>query len=139
MPNLWDQGLSMTISEVSVPIAIALILFSADIIKWFHLAKITTKSFLLVLIAAMVATFTMSMIFANQVDEGWKIAGMLTSCYTGGTPNLMAVGLSLNVPGETIVLVNMCDMLCGGVYFLLISSVLIRVYRKFLPKFDSSI
>lgn len=134
----WDTGFSMTISEVSVPIAIALILFSADIIKWLHLAKTTTKSFILVIIAALIASFTMGLLFADKVPEGWRISGMLTGCYTGGTPNLIAIGKSLEMSGENIVLVNMCDMLCGGVYFILLSSVLIKLYRKFLPKFDAS-
>ena len=134
----WDTGFSMTISEISVPIAIALILFSADIIKWLHLAKETIKSFLLVIASALIASFTIGIIFASRVPDGWRIAGMLTGCYTGGTPNLIAIGRSLQMSSENIVLVNMCDMLCGGIYFLLLGSVLIKVYRRFLPKFDIS-
>lgn len=134
----WDTGFSMTISEISVPIAIALILFSADIVKWLHLAKTTTKSFILVIISALVAALTMGLLFADKIPEGWKISGMLTGCYTGGTPNLIAIGKSLEMTSENIVLVNMCDMLCGGVYFILLSTVLIKLYRRFLPKFDES-
>ena len=134
----WDTDFSMTISEVSVPIAIALILFSADIIKWLHLAKDTTKSFLLVMVSALIAAFSAGLIFANHLPEGWRISGMLTGCYTGGTPNLIAIGKSLSMSSENIVLVNMCDMLCGGIYFLLLGSVLIKVYRKILPKFDET-
>ena len=135
----WNSGFSMTISEVSVPIAIALILFSADIVKWIHLAKQTTKSFILVIVSALIAAFVSGLIFATRLPEGWRIAGMLTGCYTGGTPNLIAIGKSLNMSSENIVLVNMCDMLCGGVYFILLTSVLVKIYRKFLPKFDESI
>ena len=134
----WNYSFSMTISEISVPIAIALILFSADIIKWLHLAKETVKSFLLVIVSALVAAFVSGIIFAQQVPEVWRIAGMLTGCYTGGTPNLIAIGQSLKMPSQNIVLVNMCDMLCGGVYFLLLSSVLVKIYRRFLPAFDES-
>lgn len=134
----WDRGLSMTISEVSVPIAIALILFSANLLKWFKLARSTVFSFVLVLISAMLSSFIVGLAFAERLPDGWKVAGMLTGCYTGGTPNLMAVGLSLELPSETIVLVNMCDMLAGGVYFLLLTSVIIRIYRKVLPPFDET-
>ena len=134
----WNSSFSMTISEISVPIAIALILFSADIVKWLHLARQTTKSFILVIASALIAAFISGMVFAVKVPEGWRIAGMLTGCYTGGTPNLIAIGKSLNMSAENIVLVNMCDMLCGGVYFILLTSVLVKIYRKFLPPFDVS-
>ena len=134
----WNTQFSMTISEVSVPIAIALILFSADIVKWLHLAKDTIKSFLLVMVSALISALVMGVIFANKLPEGWRVAGMLTGCYTGGTPNLIAIGRSLSMSSENIVLVNMCDMLSGGVYFLLLGSVLIKLYRKILPKFDKT-
>ncbi|MBN2878151.1 MAG: DUF819 family protein [Clostridia bacterium] len=134
----WNSVVSENIYSISVPIAIALILFSADIVKWLHLAKDTIKSFLLVIISALVISLTMGMLFADKLPEGWKVAGMLTGCYTGGTPNLNAIGQSLEMTKDNIGIVNMSDMLCGGLYFILLGSVVVKLYRKILPKFDES-
>ena len=61
---------------------------------------------------------------------------MLTGCYTGGTPNLMAIGMGLNINSETLVMVNTCDMVLGGCYFFLMVSVVKLGLRKILPKFQ---
>ena len=135
----WDRGLAGTLSEVAVPIAIPLILMCTDLVKWFKLAKSTVLSFVMVIIAAAMAAFLSSFLFRNNVDMPWRLAGMLSGCYTGGTPNLVGIGSALRVPSETIILVNTSDMLCGGVYFLLLTSVMKNVYRKFLPAFEKQV
>jgi uncharacterized membrane protein len=107
-----------------------------NLLKWLKLAKTTILSFVLVIVSAFLASIISVSIFKDQLPEAWKIAGMLTGCYTGGTPNLIAIGLSLKVPGPTIVLANTSDMMIGGVYFLLLTSVVKNVYRKYLKPFD---
>jgi len=134
----WDRDLAMTISEVAVPIAIPLVLMCTDLVKWFKLAKSTVVSFVLVIVAATLSALLSTMIFRGSVEAPWKIAGMLSGCYTGGTPNLVGIGMALKVPSETLILVNTSDMLWGGIYFILITSVMKKVYRKFLPPFVKS-
>jgi uncharacterized membrane protein len=134
----WDKDLSMTISEFTVPLAIPLILFSLDIKKWLSLAKKTILSFVLMLIAASAAALLAAFIFSGSLEEGWKISGMLTGCYTGGTPNLMAIGMGLDVSQNTLVMVNMCDMMLGGIYFFFMISIVKTLFRKILPKFKST-
>lgn len=134
----WNRGLSTTISEVSVPLAIPLILFSTDLRKWFKLAKKTILSFVLMIISAMGASLLAALFFSNKVAEGWKVSGMLTGCYTGGTPNLMAIGTGLNITKETLVMVNACDMLLGGIYFFLLITVVKWGLRRILPRFKAT-
>ena len=134
----WDKSLSMSISEIAVPLAIPLILFSLDLKKWLSLAKKTILSFVLMIISAAAAAIIAALIFSGKLEEGWKISGMLTGCYTGGTPNLMAIGMGLNVNSETLVMVNTCDMVLGGCYFFLMVSVVKLGLRKILPKFKST-
>lgn len=131
----WNRSISMSVSEIAVPITIPLVLMNTNLLKWIKLAKKTVLSFILVMVAAMLSSIISVIIFRNTLDISWKLSGMLSGCYTGGTPNLIAVGMSLGVPSETIVMVNSCDMLVGGIYFILITSVLKKVYRRFLPKF----
>ncbi len=134
----WDKGLSMTISEFTVPLAIPLILFSLDIKKWLSLAKKTILSFILMLVAASASALAAALIFSGNLAEGWKISGMLTGCYTGGTPNLMAIGMGLDVSENTLITVNVCDMLIGGIYFFFVISFGKVLIRKILPKFKST-
>ncbi len=134
----WDKGLSMSISEVTVPLAIPLILFSLDLKKWLSLAKKTILSFVLMIISAAAASVLAAFIFSGRLVEGWKISGMLTGCYTGGTPNLMAIGMGLEINSATLVMVNACDMMLGGSYFFLMISVVKVALRKILPKFKST-
>lgn len=131
-----DKQLSMSISEVAVPLAIPFILFSTDFIKWIKLAKKTVLSFCLVVISSMTSSALIALLLHNRVNEYWKISGMLTGVYTGGTPNLMAVGMGLDVNSETLVLVNASDMLLGGIYFVLIITVIKWGLRRILPKFE---
>ncbi|MCK5758843.1 MAG: DUF819 family protein [Clostridiales bacterium] len=132
-----DRGLSMTISEVSVPLAIPLILFSADFLKWIKSAKKTVISFLLMILAAFLAALLAAWIFRGTVDEFAKVSGMMIGVYTGGTPNLMAIGMALKANQDTIVLANACDQIIGGAYFLLLISVIKPLLSKILPAYKS--
>lgn len=51
----------------------------------------------------------------------------------------MAIGIALGVPQNTIVHSNTADMIVGGIYFMLLLSVLPKLYRKILPSFDSKL
>lgn len=126
---------SMTIAEVMVPIAIPLILFSANFKKFVHSARNIVISFLLMIFSAFAAAFLAGLLFRGIVPEYDKIAGMLVGVYTGGTPNLMAIGMALNVRPDTLVLVNACDALLGGLYFFVIISVLKPLLSKFLKPY----
>ncbi len=130
-----DRDLSMTISEICVPLAIPLILFSADFKKFMHSAKATIKSFVLVIVAAFSSALLTGIFLNSQLAEASKISGMLVGCYTGGTPNLMAIGMGLSISEETLIVVNTSDMLLGAIFFLLLISVMKPLLSKFLKPY----
>jgi len=133
-----DKALSMNISEICVPIAIPLILFSADFKKFMHSARTTIISFVLVIVSAFSSAMITAVVLSNKVAEAAKISGMLIGCYTGGTPNLMAIGLALGVKEETLILVNTSDAILGGLFFLIIISVLKPLLSKILKPYSYS-
>src|SRR5690606_5178277 len=51
--DIWDMNLARTISEVSVMLALPLLLFSVDLIGWAKLAKTTIISFILLIFCVM--------------------------------------------------------------------------------------
>ncbi len=130
-----DTSLAMTLSEVLVPIAIPLILFSADLMSVKRLAKPTIRSFVLVVVAVFCVSVIAYALFRQAIPEAYKFSGMLIGLYTGGTPNLMAIGVALGVSDTNIVLANASDVVVGGVYFLLLISVMPRLCRRFLRPF----
>lgn len=133
-----DKQKALSLSEVAIPIAIPLILFSTDIKRWLKLARKTVLSFVLVAISAVTSTVLAALLF-SWVEEYWKISGMLVGVYTGGTPNLMAIGLGLKVKEGTLILTNTSDALLGGAYFLFLVTGARWLIGKILPSFSTPI
>jgi uncharacterized membrane protein len=67
------------------------------------------------------------------------MAGMTVGVYTGGTPNMSAIGLALEVTDEKFVLINGADVILSAVYLLFLMTVARRVLRKFLPAFQGAV
>jgi uncharacterized membrane protein len=133
-----DHTVSDRVKDLAVPLAIPLLLFSLDFLKWLRYARKAAFSFLLTLASLLIATGIGAAIFLSRIPECWKIAGMLVGVYTGGTPNLAAIGLALDVRRETYLLVNAADVVAGGLYFLFLLTLAKPLLRKILPPFDVS-
>lgn len=127
------QDLFLTLT---IPIAIPLIFFSIDIKRWTRLAGKTILSFSLQVLAAVIVASAAFFIFRHLVGgESWKISGMLIGVYTGGTPNLAAIGTALQIDPAVYVATHTADVAIGALYLLLVITVLQRILLKFLPSF----
>ncbi len=135
IPIPYDRGLTETVSSVFVAIAIPLILFTFDIGSVRYLAKSTVISFVLVIFSAM-AVSVASFFAANAAGLGNAnvLSGMTTGLYTGGTPNMIAIAKALmgNDSSDLIAAAQISDFFVGGVYFLLILTVIKPLYKRFL-------
>jgi len=134
--NFWSTGIAKSVSEFSVLLALPLLLFSTDIPAWLKLAKSTIISFIFVVISVMLIAFTAGKLFSHADPDVWKMAGMMVGVYTGGTPNLMAIGKALEVRDDVFVMLNAVDVILGGFYLLIIMSFGVKLLGKFLPAFD---
>ncbi len=124
-----------TIITIVIPLSIPLLLFSMNIKKWLKLAKGALLSLLLAMISLLASIFSGYYLFAGQISESWKVAGMLTGVYTGGTPNLAAIGTALEIRPDIFVLTHTYDLIIGAVALLFLMTVAQRVFHIFLPKF----
>ncbi len=131
-----DTELANTVTEITVLLAIPLLLFSTDFPKWLRMAPKAVLSFGLATLAVMVVAAATTVILSNQDPETWKMAGMTVGVYTGGTPNMSAIGLALEVTDEKFVLVNGADVVLSAVYLLFLMTIAQRVLLKFLPAFQ---
>lgn len=129
---------SKRFSEISIMLAIPLLLFTADIKSWFQLAKTTVLSFLLAVVAALFSCIVFSYFFTAYIDQIWYYAAMLTGVYIGGTANLQAVGMAIGAPEDMLALINAVEILCGGIYLLCLTSFVPNLYARFLPKYQLS-
>lgn len=130
-----DNGIAMTIAQVTVPLAIPYLLFATEFLRWLRTARATVISFALAIVGVLTAAALGAYLFAGNVDEGWKLAGMFVGVYTGGTANLTAIGVALGAKQETFILANAADMVMGSVYLLFLMSIAQRVLLKFLPPY----
>ncbi len=128
------QELFMTIT---VPLSIPLMLFSTDLKRWSRLAGKTLIAMILMFLAVLIAITIGYLIFRDSVEESWKVAGMLIGVYTGGTPNLNAIGLALKSKEHILVLTNTADMLACTPWFFFMMILGQRFFKLFLPPFQS--
>lgn len=121
---------------IIIPLAIPLLLFTLDLKKWIKLAKGAILSMVLAMFSLMVVVFTGYYFFAGSIAESNKVAGMLVGVYTGGTPNLAAIGNALQVSPNIFILTHTYDLIVGSVALLFLMTIAQRVFHIFLPKFQ---
>ncbi len=124
---------------VTIPLALPLIFFSLDIRKWTRLAGKSLLAFGLQILAVVAAVGTGYLLFRQPLGpESWKAAGMLIGVYTGGTPNLAAIGTALDISPSLYLAIHSADVLAGSLYILLVITFLKPVAGLFLPPFQST-
>ncbi|AYV56243.1 DUF819 family protein [Leptospira kmetyi] len=135
IPSSWiHQQVPLTIADITIPLAIPLLLSSTDFRKGFGEAKQALFSFFLSAVAVAISSALAGYYYASAHPESAKIASMLSGMYTGGTPNLNAIGLALNANKETIALVNTIDVVFGGIYLLFLLTLGKKFFSLFLKK-----
>jgi len=124
-----------TIITVVIPLAIPLLLFSLDLRKWMKLARGALLSLMLAMISLLASVFLGYYLFAGNITDSWKVSGMLIGVYTGGTPNLAAIGTALDVNPDIFILTHTYDLIIGAVALLFLMTVAQRLFHTFLPRF----
>ena len=130
-------GVQDTLMTLVIPLAIPLIFFSIDIKKWSRLAGKSLLSFTFVVVSVVITVCAGYFIFRSLIgEETWKVSGMLIGVYTGGTPNLAAIGTALHIDPTVYVAAHASDVFIGAVWLLIVITVLQRILLKFLPPFQ---
>ncbi len=134
------KGLQDIITAITVPLAIPLMLFSADMRSWIHVAGKTFLSMIIAIFSVVIMVVLGYIFFKNGNNQSfWKVGGLLIGVYTGGTPNIAALKLMLNVNNNVFLLVNTYDMVISAVYFFFLITVAQKVFQIVLPKFKTSL
>ncbi len=124
------------LTTLTVPLAIPMLLFSANLMQWVKLAKSALISLFVGIFSVVTIVIIGFFIFQSEgMTEIWKVAGMLIGVYTGGTPNLAALKMMLNVDADVYVLTHTYDMAIGVVYLAFLMTVGQRFFNLFLKPF----
>lgn len=123
------------LTKLTVPIALPLILFSMDVRKWLSHAGSAITSLLIGLFTVVAMILVGFWIFNDSIDEIWKVSGMLTGIYTGGTPNMAAMKTALNVDTEVYLMTHTYEVALGAIYLIFILSIGQRVFLLLLKPF----
>ncbi len=131
--RIWeiDNGLMESVAGASMLVGLPLLLFAVRIKESLQYAGRMLFAFGLCCAAGLLCTGVVGYLMTGQLPDSWKIAGMLVGLYTGGTPNVQAIGLALEAPSEYLVLVQAADVLLGGSYLLGLVTFLPAVYARF--------
>ncbi len=122
--------------SVTIPLAIPMILYSSDIKKSFQLAKTTFLSLLSAIIGLTLVIFLGYYIFHKPDFESfYKVGGLLMGVYTGGTPNLAALKMVLDVEPGIYISVHTYDMVLSTLHLFFLILFGKKVFEWVLPAF----
>ncbi|MDD9302842.1 MAG: DUF819 family protein [Desulfobacter sp.] len=138
LDRLAIQGIQTQISEVSVALAIPLLLFSIDIKAAFNMAGNTLKGMGFALVSVIIASLGGALLFKDQVDQIWQVAGMAVGAYTGGGPNMAAIKTAIHGDESIFITMVTYDILFSAVYLLFVMTMGKRIFGRFLQPYESS-
>ncbi len=126
-----------TITEVTVALALPLLLFSMDVRAWLRTASAAILSMGLAVVAVVAVATAGYLVLLPGVEGGWQVAGMAVGVYTGGTPNVAAIRTALDVDSSLFVVFHTYDALIGGLYILFCVTLAGPIFRRFLRPFPA--
>ncbi|MGB3546675.1 MAG: DUF819 family protein [Saprospiraceae bacterium] len=132
LPSLAAAAPLREVAGGSMLLALPLLLFGIDVRKSIRDGGPMLLAFGLCCLSGLICTGITALLLRNYPD-GWRIAAMLTGLYTGGTPNMQAIGMALEAPVDYVVLLQASDIVLGGAYLLGLISFLPRIFARWFP------
>jgi uncharacterized membrane protein len=129
------RQLQDNIMSFAVLMAIPLLLFSCNAKSWFRMAGKTFMALLTGIIAVLIMIILGFVLFRNSIPDAWKVAGMLVGVYTGGTPNLAALKIMLDVNPDLYIMTHTYDTILSAFFIFILISVGKQVFGSFLPAY----
>jgi len=133
-----NDEISNLCRDGAILLALPLLLFSSDIKSWFKDSKTLIGAFALCVLSGLIACSIAAFTFQHIISDIWIPSGMMVGIYTGGTPNLFAVGMALGAEDEVFTLLNSAEIFWGAVYLLFLLSSAAKVFGWILPDYKIS-
>lgn len=128
------ESLQKTLMNVSVPLAIPLMLFNSDFKMWTKSLPKTIAVLIGGLISVLLAIVSGYFLFRNSgIPQFDRVAAMMTGIYTGGTMNFSALGSMLEVDPSLITLTLTFEEIATFPLIVFIVAGGYKFFRKLLP------
>lgn len=127
-----NENISGWFRDLSILFALPMLLYGSDINSWTKNARKYLIAFVFCLIGGSLASMVAAFLYKDLIDEVWIPAGMMVGIYSGGTPNLFAVGYALGAEDEVFTLLNAAEVFWGAIYLLFLISIGKILFRKLL-------
>lgn len=132
--GLIDMQTSIT--EISIALAIPLLVMSINLKVAIAHAGLTAKAMLAAFASILVCTFGLSFVFNGHIDQLWQVAGLAVGAYTGGGPNMAAINAAIEGDQTVFVRMTSYDIMLSALFLLFVLSVAKPIFRFFLPAFE---
>jgi uncharacterized membrane protein len=124
------------VSEISIAIALPMLLFSINVKTALNMAGDTLKGMGLALLSVMVISIIGAIIFNDQVADVWQVAGMSVGAYTGGGPNMAAIKSAIDGKESIFITMVTYDILFSAMYLIFVMAFGQKVFGLFLNKYQ---
>lgn len=126
------------LSEISIALALPLLVFSIDVKHSLSMAGDTMKSMGVALLAVMIVSAAGAVLFNGQLQNIWQIAGMSVGAYTGGGPNMAAIKTAIDADQDIFVTMTTYDILLSALYLMFVMTLAKPLFGLFLRPFESN-
>ena len=139
LSGILPQGAESALTAVAtatIPLAIPLMLLSADVRAWRHMAPRFAKSMACGVAGCVMAVTAGFLLFGQDNPEtNAKVGGMLTGLYTGGTANQASLKVALGVPDAVYLLSHTYSIVVSAAYLTIVIFFGRRLLLHILPPF----
>ena len=114
--------------NLSIPLAIPMMLFGSC----FSRGELRTQLVVVIsgFLSVAIAVVVGYMLFGHNMAEGAEVGGIVSGMYTGGTLNAASLQKIFSVDEQTFVLVNSYDIVISLLYFVVLFTFGIRLFRR---------
>lgn len=134
------SGIQTTIQDISVCLALPLILFSIDIKQWKKTAKKGLICMGLAIVSIAMVVFVLHMIFRDGNPNVADYGALAIGVYTGGTVNVASIAAATQIPESSYMMFNTVDMVVSSLYMIFLTSIGRTFFQKVfrLPAFQGN-
>jgi uncharacterized membrane protein len=125
------------ISEISIAIALPLLLFSINVKGALNMAGDTLKGMGLALLSVMIVSVVGALLFSDQVNKVWQVAGMSVGAYTGGGPNMGAIKAAIGGDDSIFLTMVTYDLIFSAMYLIFVMTIAQKIFGFLLRPYQS--
>lgn len=118
---------------VAIMLAMPLLLLTADIGAFVRTSRKAAVAMIVSVACTALAAIVVGILVPHRTPEFWKISGMITSSYIGGTPNLTSVGFALDASQNSFAVAVVFEVIFSGLYMMFLMRLGQPLLNRWLP------